>query len=270
MSDANAPVSETSAVLNAKPISTTTCGNNPEKIQIEGASTDMPATPCGNTTSPDTIRGNEISEDVTKADQAPPDNTSKEDMNVSISRYYDILTPDEDDIISISHDDIISNKCEDSLEKLSNSDLDEIKAALWNQSEESNNSPSSLEEKPRKKARLRPQKIPSTARMRAQRIIDAGNAKIRRKEVLPHTYKPVPILPSKESIPPNMHDSSDDAIVYTLPSLSPPNHPKNKKGKAKFIIRTVGIQNYRDTETLVKANTQKCSFKYYLCQHLFP
>ena len=47
------------------------------------------------------------------------------------------MTPEEDDIISISHKDIMSNVCEVSLEKLSGSDLEEIKATLKETSESS-------------------------------------------------------------------------------------------------------------------------------------
>ena len=232
----------------------------------------MPATLCSNSKTTDILDsmcGNETGDDMTKEHPTPPADTSKQHANVSISKYYDILTPEEDDILSISHDDIMSNKCEVSLEKLSNSDLDEIKATLRNQSEDSSSSPSSLERKPTKKVSLRLCKRPSTARMRAQRIINAQNAKIRCKEVIPHPYKAAPVLVTKEPTPPSTHDSSDDTILYTPPSLSLPNRLVNRKRKAKFIIRRVGIKNYRDKETVVKANARKRSFKCYLCQQVF-
>ena len=85
------------------------------------------------------------------------------------SKYYDILTPDKDDIMSISHEDIVSNKCEVSLEKLSNNDLEEIKSTLRNQSDDSSSSPSSSDVKPTKKVSLCPCKHTSMAKMRAQR-----------------------------------------------------------------------------------------------------
>ena len=126
-------VSETSAVLKAKLTLTNTRGISPNTIETECPSSVTPATLHGNnisTDNPGTIRGNRTCEDMTKTEQIPPNFTGKQKMNVSTSIYYDILTPEEDDIISISHDDIISNKCEVSLEKLSSSDLDEIKANL--------------------------------------------------------------------------------------------------------------------------------------------
>ena len=250
-------VSETSVVLKAKLTLTSTRGNSPDTIETEGPSLVTPATLRGNNIStdiPGTMRGNRPCEDMTKTDQTPPNITGKQITNVSTSIYYDILTPKEDDIVSISHDDIISNKCEVSLEKLSGSDLDEIKANLQKKGEDNNSSSSSPEEKPIKKVSLHPHKRPFTARMRAHRIINARNAKIRRQEVIPQPYKPVPVIPTKEPTPPSTHDSSNDTIVYTPPNLSLPNPPTNRKAKAKFIIRTVGIKNYRDTETVVKAN----------------
>ena len=266
-------VSEISAVLKAKLTLTTTCGNSPDTIETEGPSSVTPATLCGNNIStdiPGTMHGNRTCEDMTKIEQTPSNIASKQITNVSTSIYYDILTPEEDDIVSISHDDIISNKCEVSLEKLSVSDLEEIKANLRKKGEDNNSSLSSPEETPIKKISLCPRKRPSTARMRAQKLITTRNAKIRRQEVTLKPYKPVPVIPTKEPTLPSTHDSSDDTIVYTPPNLSLPNPPTNRKAKAKFIIRTVGIKNYRDTETVVKANARKRSFKYYLCQQVFP
>ena len=123
--------------------------------------------------------GNRTCEDMMKTEQTPPNITGKQITNVSTSIYYDILTPEKDDIVSISHDDIISNKCEVSLEKLSVSDLDEIKANPRKKGEDNNSSLSSPEEKPIKKISLCPHKRPSTARMRAQKLITTRNAKIR-------------------------------------------------------------------------------------------
>ena len=65
------------------------------------------------------------------------------------------------------------------------------------------------------------------------------------------------------------HDSSDDTIIYTPPRLSLSALPINRKPKAKFVIRTIGIKNYRDTENVVKANARKQTFKCFLCKQVF-
>ena len=147
---------------NVEPPSTTlkvstTRGNTLDKVQTDICTTDAPDTSRGNsktTETSDTMHGNKACEDTPKEASTPSPNPGKsheQQSHASASKYYDILTPEEDDILSISHEDIISNKCEVSLEKLSNSDLDKIKATLRNQSEDSSSSPSSLDVKPAKK-----------------------------------------------------------------------------------------------------------------------
>ena len=169
----------------ARPTESTTRGNDLANIQgrtvtMEEADisqgnnpvTDASATTCGNKT-------DENKSPETLLPSAMTDLSCELPSQTPASKYYDIPTLGEENIISISHDDIISNKCEVSLKKLSNSDLEEIRATLCNKCEDNSSTTSSGDEKPVKKVSLCPCKHPSTARMRAKRLINARNAKIR-------------------------------------------------------------------------------------------
>ena len=185
-------------------------------------------------------------------------------------KYYGINIPGEDKVISLSQNDILSNKCHVSLKKLSDNDLEEINVTLHTKQADSSSTTSSRDEKQVKKISLHPHKCPSTARIRAQRLINAQNTKIRRKEITPVPHK-MPEVPSRqEPAATNIYDSSDDTIIYTPPRLSPSAQPINRKPKAKFVIRTVGIKHYRDTENVVKANAQNLNIQMLPMQASLP
>ena len=150
----------------------------------------------------------------------------------------------------------MANKCSVSLEKLSNDDIEQINAMLQNKPEDSSSATQSGEDKPVKKVSLHPRKQPSNAQIRAQKLIDARNAKIHKKEIVPPIYKSPEVTPLQEPAV-TIDESSSDTIICTPPRLSMPAQPSNRNPKVKFVIRTVGIKHFRDTKNVLEANTQR-------------
>ena len=84
--------------------------------------------------------------------------TSEQPLDTTTAKYYEVLTPSEDDTISLCHNNIVANKCSVNLEKLSNDDIEQINATLRNKPEDSSSATYSGEDKPVKKVSLHPHK----------------------------------------------------------------------------------------------------------------
>ena len=157
------------------PVSTTT---NTDDVTNESPST------TENTPSPAANGQTTASEDkMTAADLVTPNATQDTATTIEYSDtskhciYYNVLSPEEDEIVSISHDDIMSNVCEVSLERLSSTDLEEIQATLKG-TDTSTDLSDVLDSKPKIKPSHRPLKRPSKECLHAQRIISERNEKI--------------------------------------------------------------------------------------------
>ena len=129
----------------------------------------------------------ELTTDTSKSDEI----TSQKLLEVTKPKsiYYEVLTTDEEDIISISHDDIISNKCDVTLDKLSDQDIEDIQVYMRGEQEcpeETINIklPRHLKEQKRKLSH-RPSRKPSKDQIKAKKMIQEHNIKIRKKELLP-------------------------------------------------------------------------------------
>ena len=150
-------------------------------------------------------------------------------------KYYEVLNPEQDDVVFISHSHIMNTTCTVELERLSDDTQYMYKAgrlepSLQSSSMESTETSDSVT--PKKKPCYQPKRKPSKARIRAQKIT------VEQKKNKSLLTKPAHCLPlskppsasnmqSKvEDAVPTTQDSSDDTIIYTPPS-SPVK--KNKK-----------------------------------------
>ena len=165
----NSPVSDqcTTASISSTAVNTTihgntsvlkdtTHGNNPDTVSTD--------TICGNT--PSIVSTDTTSSNNSEMVKAPEplhllpaiSTTIEQPLETTTSKYYEVLTPNEDDIISLCHNNIMANKCSVSLEKLSNDDIEQINATLRNKPEDSSSATQSGEDKPVKKVSLHPRK----------------------------------------------------------------------------------------------------------------
>ena len=188
-------------------------------------------------------------------------------------KYYEVLNPEQDNVVFICHSHIMNPTCSVELERLSDDTQYIYKAGRWEPSPQSSSTEStetSDSVTPKRKPCYRPKRKPSKARIRAQKIAmeQKKNKSLLTKPAhrLPLSKPPnaSDMQPKVEDAAPTRHDSSDDTIIYTPPS-SPVK--KNKKKKvAKFIFRTVALKTHRDTEAVINLNKQrKHNFKCYLC-----
>ena len=132
----------------------TTCGNPPDTVSTDttcGNTPDMSSTNTTRSNNPETIKAPE------PLHLLPASNTASEQpLETPTSKYYEVLTPNKDDIISLCHNYIMANKCSVNLEKLNNNDIEKINAMLCNKPEDSSSGIQSGEEKPVKKVSLCP------------------------------------------------------------------------------------------------------------------
>ena len=186
--------------------------------------------------------------------------------HTSASVYYEVLTPEGDDVIHISHEDIMSRNCSVSLENLSVNDIKELQECTKGripETESTSDNQSSSEQKttsdtdwvpsPKKKVTPsnRPCKAPSRARLAAQKMISQNCKHPVHKRQMP-VY---PITRSKKHVKDTQPDS-DETVIYEPPvkTTSKPSKPaKSVRGKAVFTIRTIGIKLVKDTEIIKSA-----------------
>ena len=200
--------------------------------------------------------------------------TVEESDNTSLlNKYYEVLTPEQDDIVYISHSDIIKSRCTVSLNRISEDKITKLTTSKHDTPSQMSSSESTEPTDITKKPCYRLKRKPSRARVRAQQIITARNKNKNRQEAvliqLAHSVSCV-IPPEAEPEPDEpvisvSKDSSDDTILYTPPSS--PKKKKKKKQVAKFVIRTVGLKMHRDTETVKEKRNR--NFKCYLCGENF-
>ena len=204
--------------------------------------------------------------------------------HVGASVYYEVLTPEGDDMVHISHRDIMSRSCSVSIQNLSENDikeLQEINKGHTPETESTSDNLSSSEQKttsdtdwvPSPKKRVtpsnRPHKQPSRARLAAQKIINHNRSHPIRKRQTP-VY---PITRSKKHVidaqpDPLPEDDSDETVIYEPPADIPskPSKPaKLVRGKAIFTICTIGIKLAKDAEIIKSA--WKRLFICFLCGH---
>ena len=144
--------------------------------------------------------------------------------HTTASVYYEVLTPEGDDVIYINRKDIMSKNCSVTLENLSASDIKELqertKVRIL-ETESTSDNQSSSEQKTtsdtdwvpslKKKVTLsnRPCKAPSRARLAAQKMISHNRKHPVRKRQTP-VY---PIASSKKQVKDTQPDS-DETIIY--------------------------------------------------------
>ena len=224
----------------------------------------------------------EESPEVGTTSSDTPDSASKSGpcmtsspKHISASEYYEVLTPEGDDVIYINRKEIMSRNCSVTLENLSASDIKELQECTKILTESTSDNQSSSEQKttsdtdwvplPKKKVTSsnRPRKAPSRARLAAQKMISHNRKHPVRKRQTP-VY---PIARSKKPIKDTQPDS-DETIIYEPPmkttgKMSKP--AKSSRGKAVFTIRTIGIKLAKDSELII--STQKRFFTCFLCGH---
>ena len=196
-------------------------------------------------------------------------------------RYYDVLTPEEDDIVSISHQEIMERQCNVTLDQLDPADIEDIQQKLRPRTVDT--TPSTADQcSPLKKKREshRPLRHPSKLRIAAQLKIRKRNEQIKAGQILPKpvkAVKPESVLKSAQGetgVEPNKDEdiSSDDTIIYDQPpEPEPAKITKPKKPAAKFVIRTIGLKAHKDAAMIQHAKkTRKRAFKCYLCVKRFP
>ena len=198
------------------------------------------------------------------------------DNTYLLNKYYEVLTPEQDDIVHISHTDIIKSRCTVSLNRISEDRITGLTTSKHDTPLQMSSSESTESTAIKKKPCYRPKRKPSRARMRAQQIITACNKNKTRQELVltqlvhsvscavPPEAEPKPDEPEIS----DSKDSSDDTILYMPPSS--PKRKKKKKQVAKFVIRTMGLKMHRDTETVKEGNKKRNrNFKCYLCDEYF-
>ena len=111
----------------------------------------------------------ETSTDNSSIIQKPITDSGKH--STSSKKYYEVLTPQQDDIIFISHVDVIYSKCSVKLNRISDAQIAEL--CEHKNDTQSPSTSSDLTESPavKRKTFYRPKHKPSRARVRAQKII---------------------------------------------------------------------------------------------------
>ena len=195
-------------------------------------------------------------------------------------RYYDVLTPEEDNIISISHQELMDRQCNVTLEKLNPEDIAEITGKIATKDPSDNaTDQDTWKTVKRKKKSHRPLRHPSKSRMAAQKQISSRNRQIKAGKI-PLTVPKQTAVPlhrqSKGMVHAELVEAeSDDTIIYDppveLPAIKKSPSTKRKKPAAKFIIRTIGLKHHKDAAMIQQVKkTRKRVFKCYLCEKRFP
>ena len=191
---------------------------------------------------PSTLPKTPITEQST--DSTPLGDKPATDSTLS-RKYYEVLIPQQDDIIFISHTDVINSRCSIRLDRISDEQILKLCEPKNDTLSTSTNSDSMEPPAVKRKPSYRPKHKPSKARVRAQKIITERN-KNKQKEgekltLQALTTPPPPRTPAPVQEPkPEMmeagdiHDSSDDTILYTPPMS--PTRKKKRKQIAKFVI----------------------------------
>ena len=196
-------------------------------------------------------------------------------ITISSNKYYEVLTPSQDELVFISHADIMNSRCIVQLAKLDKDTIKSLPADVPAPPLQTSSTESIDSHTPKKKPCYRPKRKPSKARVRAQQIITSR--KKNKQTTVPQSH----ILPPAKSKQPHgemkaviedaeitAHDSFDDTIIYTLPVS--PKRKINKKHVAKLIIRTVGLKTHHDTAAVIACNKKRLrNFKCYLCGESF-
>ena len=119
-----------------------------------------------------------------------------------VYRYYDVLNVMQDDIVSISHEELVTRTCDVSLDRLSQSDIEDIQSYLkGNKCVETEAGEDDVIKDPKKKVKRRshrPLRKPSKERIHAQKIIQKRNEQIRKKVIKPSPLRvDKPIKPAE-------------------------------------------------------------------------
>ena len=181
-------------------------------------------------------------------------------------KYYEVLTPSQDDVVCISHMDILNSRCTVQLERLNKNTIRSLETGVSTLPSQSSSTESSDTKVPKKKSCYQPKMKLSRDRVRAQQIITA-----RKKCKKPLTFQSHSLPPAEPNQPDTgvpAQDSSNNTIIYT-----PPPSPKKKSKKkqvTKFIIRTMGLKTHLDTDAVIACNKKRNhNFKCYLCGESF-
>ena len=160
-------------------------------------------------------------------------------------KYYEVLTPEQDDIVFISHTDVINSMCSVRLNRISDAQISELCEHRSDTLSQSTNSDSTEPPAAKRKPSYRPKHKPLKARVRAQKIIternknkQKGGEKLTSQTLsMPPTNIPTPMQEPEPEMTEagDVHDSSDDTILYNPPQMSL-TRKKKKKQIAKFVI----------------------------------
>ena len=110
-------------------------------------------------------------------------------------KYYQVLTPSQDDVVCISHMDIMKSRCTVQLEQINASIITSTETGVPIIPSQSSSTESSDTKTPKKKPSYQPKRKPSRARVRAQQIITAR--KKCKKILTSHSHKLPPSKPKK-------------------------------------------------------------------------
>ena len=201
----------------------------------------------------------------------PIQSTTAETPGTNLTdKYYEVLTPSQDDVVCISHMDILNSQCTVQLEQLNKNTITSLEIGVSALPSQSSSTESSDTKASKKKPCYWPKRKLSRAQVRAQQIITARKKGKKSLTIQSHSLPPAePRQPvTQVPTPTPTQDSSDDTIIYTLPPS--PKKQSKKKQVVKFIIRTVGLKTHRDTDTVRACNKKRnCNFKCYLCGDSF-
>ena len=208
-------------------------------------------------------KDNELSQPI----QSTTTETSGKNLT---DKYYEVLTPSQDDVVCISHMDILNSWCTVQLEWLNKNTITSLKIGTSTLPSQSSSTESSDTKKSKKKPCYRPKRKPSRAQVRAQQIITARKKGKKSLTIQSHSLPPAePRQPVTEvPTPTPTQDSSDDTIIYSLPPS--PKKQSKKKQVTKFVIRTVGLKTHHDTDAVRAYNKKKNrNCKCFLCGDSF-
>ena len=164
---------------------------------------------------------NELPQPITSGNPGQSITADNPGTNLT-DKYYEVLTPSQDDVVCISHMDILNSRCTVQLEQLNKNTIRSLETGVSTLPSQSSSTESSDTKVPKKKPCYWPKRKPSRARVRAQQIMTARKKCKKPLTFQSHSFPPAEPKQPDTGVP--AQDSSNDTIIYT-----PPPSPKKKK-----------------------------------------
>ena len=232
LSDTTITLQEVSTELITLPEATSQTAPKLQTVALQEATNEYFALQAATTITSSTAEV--LPEETSQGDKYTPTLMQLTEDNSEVrSKYYECLTPSQDELTYLHHDDIVNTKCSVKLNRLTSSDIADFTQVLTSKPDNHGDTAQDPNWPPKKcfKRSSQPRSKPSQSRIRAQNIIEENNKWRKRKD-----YTPMKILVLPEATKTNQVRNTttlaSDSATVTVTSKDSAKQPDIKLHKS--------------------------------------